>query len=42
MCARVDAIARANPGARILLVVGAAHAEDMRDRFAQAVRHVTN
>jgi len=33
MCARVDALARANPGVRILLVVGAAHEEDIRCRL---------
>lgn len=33
MCTRVDAIARANPGARILLVIGAAHQEDIEKRM---------
>jgi pheromone shutdown protein TraB len=33
MCARVDSLARANPGARILLVVGAAHQEDIAARL---------
>ncbi len=33
MCARVDALARADPGVRILLVVGAAHKEDIEERL---------
>lgn len=38
MCARVDALARSHTGARILLVVGAAHKEDIEERLRNAGR----